>query len=255
MKPIIVRNVAIGQGRPKICVPIVATAAEDILQAAENMQSLPVDIVEWRADWYEDAPDTKKVLELAKDLRETLGEKPFLFTFRTAREGGEKLLPAQEYEELNIALARSGYVDLLDVELMTGDEAVVRIFEEAHQMQVRVICSTHDFFKTPPKEEMRGHLRKMQQLGADILKLAVMPQSRRDVLTLLEVTLEISEELVDNPVVTMSMASLGLVSRMVGETFGSAITFGAVGQRSAPGQPGARELAEVLEVIHRNYNL
>lgn len=122
-------------------------------------------------------------------------------------------------------------------------------------MQVRVICSTHDFFKTPPKEEMRGHLRKMQQLGADILKLAVMPQSRRDVLTLLEVTLEISEELVDNPVVTMSMASLGLVSRMVGETFGSAITFGAVGQRSAPGQPGARELAEVLEVIHRNYNL
>ena len=102
---------------------------------------------------------------------------------------------------------------------------------------------------------MRGYLRKMQQLGADILKLAVMPQSRRDVLTLLEVTLEISEELVDNPIVTMSMASLGLVSRMVGETFGSAITFGAVGQRSAPGQPGARELAEVLEVIHRNYNL
>ena len=49
MKPIVVRNVAIGQGRPKICVPIVAAAAEDILQAAENMQSLPVDIEIGRA--------------------------------------------------------------------------------------------------------------------------------------------------------------------------------------------------------------
>ena len=67
MKPIVVRNVAIGQGRPKICVPIVAAAAEDILQAAENMQSLPVDIVEWRADWYKDAQILKRFLSWQKE--------------------------------------------------------------------------------------------------------------------------------------------------------------------------------------------
>ncbi|NBH71398.1 type I 3-dehydroquinate dehydratase [Clostridiaceae bacterium] len=252
MKPVVVRNVAIGQGRPKVCVPIVAAAKEEILRAAENMEEIPADIVEWRADWYEDALQTEKVVQLAGFLREKLGEKPLLFTFRTAREGGEKALPAEEYEALNTAVVQSGYVDLLDVELLAGDEAVTRMLDEAHRRQVRVICSNHDFFKTPPKEEMLGRLRKMQQLGADILKLAVMPQSKRDVLALLEVTLEMSEEAVGYPVVTMSMASLGMVSRLVGEAFGSAISYGAVGQRSAPGQPGARELAEVLDMIHRN---
>jgi len=252
MKPVVVRNVAIGQGKPKICVPIVATTAEGILQAARNMTEIPADIIEWRVDWYEDALQTEKVLWMTGCLREALGKKPLLFTFRTAREGGEKALPVEAYEALNFAVVQSGCVDLLDIELLTGDEAVVRMIEEAHRRQVRVICSNHDFFKTPPREEMLGRMRKMQQLGADILKLAVMPQSKRDVLTLLGVTLEMSEEAVAHPVVTMSMASLGLISRLAGETFGSALTYGAVGQRSAPGQPGARELAEVLEVIHRN---
>ena len=161
-------------------------------------------------------------------------------------------MPAKEYTDLNLAVAQSSFADLLDVELMTGDDEVTQIIEEAHRMQIKVIASNHDFFKTPSKESMMGRLRKMQQLGADILKLAVMPQSKRDVLTLLEVTLEMSEEAVNHPLVTMSMASMGMITRLCGETFGSALTFGAVGQRSAPGQPGARELAEVLEMIHRN---
>lgn len=96
-----------------------------------------------------------------------------------------------------------------------------------------------------------GRLQKMYQAGADIPKLAVMPQSKWDVLALLAVTLEMSQAL-ECPIVTMSMSSIGMVSRLVGETFGSALTFGAIGQRSAPGQPGAKELSEVLEVIHRN---
>jgi len=252
LKPVVVRNVVIGQGRPKICVPIVAATEEEILQAAEGFAEIPADIVEWRADRYEEAFETEKVLRLGGRLREALKEKPLIFTFRTAREGGEKALPAKEYTDLNLAVAQSSFADLLDVELMTGDDEVTQIIEEAHRMQIKVIASNHDFFKTPSKESMMGRLRKMQQLGADILKLAVMPQSKRDVLTLLEVTLEMSEEAVNHPLVTMSMASMGMITRLCGETFGSALTFGAVGQRSAPGQPGARELAEVLEMIHRN---
>ena len=59
-------------------------------------------------------------------------------------------------------------------------------------------------------------------------------------------------EALECPIVTMAMSSIGMVSRLAGETFGSALTFGAIGQRSAPGQPGAKELWEVLEVIHKN---
>lgn len=251
MKSVTVRNVTIGKGRPKICVPLVAATAEEILKEAKGLLDEPADIVEWRADWYEDVLDREKVQNVAEGLRKVLGEKPLLFTLRTEQEGGEKALPPEEYIERNLAVIAGGFVDLIDIELFTAGDEGMRIIEAAHKAQVKVIMSSHDFFKTPSKEAMVGRLQKMQQMGADIPKLAVMPQSKRDLLALLEVTLEMSEAL-ECPIVTMSMSSIGMVSRLVGETFGSALTFGAVGQRSAPGQPGARELAEVLEMIHRN---
>ena len=41
--------------RRKICVPIVENSREDIWRRAEEIERLPVDIVEWRADFYRDA--------------------------------------------------------------------------------------------------------------------------------------------------------------------------------------------------------
>ena len=92
----------------------------------------------------------------------------------------------------------------------------------------------------------------MQELGADILKIAVMPQNSRDVLTLLSATEEMTRLYAERPLITMSMGGTGLISRLCGETFGSAVTFGAVGKTSAPGQIAADELAQVLELLHRN---
>lgn len=76
MKPVMIRNIAIGQGRPKICVPIVASSADGILEAAKGFADLPVDIAEWRVDWYEDAASPEKVIRLAGCLRQVLGEMP-----------------------------------------------------------------------------------------------------------------------------------------------------------------------------------
>ena len=54
MIPIVVRNVKIGEGIPKICVPIVGKTEEEIFEEAEVITSLPADMVEWRADWFDD---------------------------------------------------------------------------------------------------------------------------------------------------------------------------------------------------------
>jgi 3-dehydroquinate dehydratase-1 len=50
----------------------------------------------------------------------------------------------------------------------------------------------------------------------------------------------------------MSMSSIGLTSRLVGEQFGSAITFATVGKASAPGQIDYQELNQMLDIIHKN---
>ena len=111
--------------------------------------------------------------------------------------------------------------------------------------------SSHDFNRTPPGEEIIARMRKMQDLGADIPKIAVMPRSRRDVLTLLAATEEMVSGYADRPVITMSMSGLGSISRLCGEVFGSAMTFGAAGQASAPGQMAVEDLAEGLRLIHK----
>ena len=49
----------------------------------------------------------------------------------------------------------------------------------------------------------------------------------------------------------MSMSSIGLTSRLVGEQFGSAITFASVGKASAPGQIDYQELNQMLDIIHK----
>lgn len=252
MNTVQIRNITIGEGRPKICVPIVGRTAEDIFAQAKNILDLAVDLVEWRVDWYEDVFAIDKVQKTAKGLRDILGDIPLLFTFRTSKEGGEKEISAEDYAALNIMAAQSGCVDLVDVEIFTGDEVVRKIIEKAHESGVKVIASNHDFFQTPEKDEIVRRLRFMQESGADIPKIAVMPTCRQDVLTLLSATLEMTEKYADRPIITMSMAGTGVVSRLTGETFGSAVTFGAASKASAPGQIGVQELKQVLDVIHKS---
>ena len=92
-----------------------------------------------------------------------------------------------------------------------------KFVKTSHECGVKVIASNHDFRKTPPKAELISRMRKMQELGADIPKIAVMPQSTEDVLTLLSATEEMRRCYADRPVITMSMAGTGIVSRMCGE--------------------------------------
>ncbi|MCL6574504.1 MAG: type I 3-dehydroquinate dehydratase, partial [Bacillus sp. (in: Bacteria)] len=103
---------------------------------------------------------------------------------------------------------------------------------------------------TPSVEEIINRLRKAQELGADIPKLAVMPASNSDVLTLLEATNTMSAHYADRPFITISMGKKGLISRLAG--FGSVMTFGTAGKRSAPGQVDATELRKVLTFLESN---
>ena len=252
MNPIMIRGVAIGEGIPKICVPIVGKTREEIIKAAEEIRTLPVDVVEWRADWYEEIFEADVVLDVLQELRRILGEFPLLFTFRTKKEGGEKEIDEKNYRILNQLVVESGLADLIDVEVFSGDEVVNDLVRTAHENEVKVIGSNHDFEKTPSKEEIIRRLQKMQELDVDLPKIAVMPRKKEDVLTLLAATEEMNRKYADRPIITMSMAGDGIISRLCGEVFGSALTFGAAGQASAPGQIGVKELRQILTILHES---
>lgn len=242
-------TVVIGEGVPKICVPVVAGSRDGIWKKAEEIASLPVDIVEWRADFYEQADRPEEVRRTLGGLRERLGEKALLFTFRTKGEGGQREAASEYYYRLNEAAALGG-ADLVDVEAYF-DRDRERTAAEIGRLQsrgCRVIGSSHDFDRTPPTDEMVKRLRYMEALGADAVKLAVMPAGREDVLRLLEATIRADAEL-SVPVVTMSMGWIGLISRLCGSLTGSAMTFASVGKASAPGQIPAEQMTEALALL------
>ncbi len=250
MNPVVVKNIVIGEGIPKICVPIVGKTKDEILEAAREVCNSLADLVEWRVDWYESVFNIEEVKCLAGELKAVLGEIPLLFTFRTKAEGGEKEITFEEYADILYQVAEAKVVDMIDVEIFM-DENVVDLVADLKQKGVKVVGSNHDFAKTPDKEEIIRRLCYMQEAGADIPKIAVMPQNARDVITLLSATEEMVSEHADRPIVTMSMAGVGAVSRIAGETFGSAITFGAMQKASAPGQIDVEELKKILEVLHQ----
>ncbi len=274
MKPLTVKNKTFGDKTPKICIPITGRNEKEILDAAEKISALPADVAEWRADYYESVTDRDAFLRVLNTLKERLSGLLLLFTFRTKKEGGVRPLSDEDYLSLCQAAAKSGLIDLLDLELFTGAETadgagkasdcgrkdpdpvtmvpnrslLDPLISLAHTSGCRVILSSHDFQKTPPKDELYRRLVLMESMGADLAKLAVMPECEQDVLTLLSVTRKASDT-ISCPVITMSMGRLGTISRVSGSLTGSCLTFGTAGEESAPGQLPAELLKHILETL------
>ncbi|ETI66869.1 type I 3-dehydroquinate dehydratase [Neobacillus vireti] len=251
-RTVTVRGITIGEGKPKICVPLVGETLSQLKEETEFLETLDVDVVEWRADFFEHVEEIKKVKEALSEIRTILPTIPLIFTFRSAKEGGEREISTEYYLELNKIMAGSGQVDIIDVELFNADYDIKAIIEFAHGYGVFVIISNHDFDRTPSKQEIVSRLRKAQELGGDLPKIAVMPRSSGDVLTLLDATNTMNDQYADRPIITMSMAGKGLISRLAGEIFGSALTFGAAKEASAPGQIDVAELRRTINLLHSN---
>ena len=246
----------IGKGIPKICVPVVASGKAEIMESIEKIVAANPDMIELRADYIIDNVKTltaaKEIIyDVLKAVKEKIGRRLLLFTIRTKKEGGEADIKTDEYIDLCRYACESGLIDLIDVEAFIGEGVLGTIKEIAHANDVYVVGSNHDFEKTPDEDEMVRRLLYMGDNGADIVKLAVMPASKADVLSLLSATDRYRNEKTAKPVITMSMGSDGLISRLSGEIFGSAVTFAAVGKVSAPGQIPVDEVKTILNVLHK----
>lgn len=244
----VVKELKIGEGKPKICLPIVERCKQDILQRALSYQQEYHDLVELRIDYFEALHDEKQLKDLLVSLRKVL-DCPILLTCRTSQEGGEVTLTSQDYIQVLSLACQSGCIDLVDIELSQGNLVVYQLVNLAHQQHICVVMSKHDFEKTPSLSKIQETLEKMEIMGGDILKVAYMPQNKQDVLTLINATMLLSEKF-NQPLVTISMGELGKITRLCGELIGSAITFASVQKASAPGQINATHMHMLLEAIH-----
>ena len=235
----------------KTIVPITAKTKEQAIAQAKVIAANPdADLAEFRIDLLDFANDTKQVIALGQELRQILATKPIIATIRTHNEGGKLTISDADYGKTYQAYLNQPqpFMDMLDVEMFRDQQVVKNTVKLAHDKKVLIVMSNHDFQKTPSEDEIVKRLLKQDELGADILKIAVMPQSKQDVFTLMNATLKVSQQS-KKPLLTMSMGKLGTISRIATANMGGSFSFGMIGEASAPGQIDVTQLKQFLKTV------
>ncbi len=128
------------------------------------------EVAEVRADLYPEQNPQYLNEQLAR-----FGSIPTLLTVRTQQEGGE--WQKTEDERLRLIDSVIDHVDALDIELHS------KIFKEAtqlaHEHQVPVIASSHDFTDTPYIFDLDCQASQALNGGADFAKFATMTDSKQ----------------------------------------------------------------------------
>jgi 3-dehydroquinate dehydratase-1 len=237
---------------PIVCTPLVGRSREAVLDELQRVLPKQPDLLEWRVDFFQGIASSAEVISLAQEIRRTAGGIPVLFTRRSVREGGEKIaLDEEGVVALYGAVLASRSVELIDFEMCNDPAHIALLRSAATASGVQLVLSFHNFQSTPGHDELCRRFALAQALGADIAKIAVMPQRLEDVLTVFSATLESSQKL-DIPLVSMSMGAYGSLTRLFGWTFGSAMSFAIGAAASAPGQVPIEDLNQVLGILKKS---
>lgn len=248
--PIMIKGKSIGGKKPLICVPMIGKTEEELIKEAGAIAGLQPDLIEWRVDYFHEVEKMEMVIKVLEKIHSMLHEYPMVFTCRRIEEGGYQEIDECKRSHLIKAVIKTRKVDIVDIELMSGMDTIKGILRQAYSSHVKAIISNHDFNKTPTKEIMIERLIEAQEHGADIAKIAVMPTNERDVLTLLDATLEAKEKHMKIPMITIAMSGRGVLSRIAGGLFGSVVTFAAIKEVSAPGQIPISQLRQAIDILH-----
>lgn len=247
-KKVEVKSVVFGGEKMLICLPLVSKNQESLVEQARELCDMNPDIIEWRVDYFDTVADVESVVDALKALSEIVGEIPIIFTCRNKGEGGQADLTQNQRIEIIEISAKTGCIDILDTEMFNEEEFLEKIRNIVKENGIKLILSHHNFTETPDEDFIYNKLIEGEKLGADISKLAVMPQNYGDVLTLLNATYR-ARQVVKIPLVTMSMGEAGSITRIAGGLFGSDMSFAVGKESSAPGQVPINNLKTILEIL------
>lgn len=154
----------LGTGTPLICVPVTEETKEKIVEEIRILTEQKVDMIEWRMDWFSEVTDKEAVKSVLEEIRPYVENTLFLLTFRSKMQGGQLQMKPAEVLELNEAAAKTGVADFVDIEYFEYEKPKKAI-QRMKDCGVTVICSHHDFEKTPERGVLQMILEKMYHGG------------------------------------------------------------------------------------------
>ena len=252
VRPLVLHGKPLAGGvLPAIITPLVGTTRDEVLDEVAAIVAQAPDVFEWRVDFFAAIDDIDAVLDTARAIRCAAPGIPLLLTRRHVREGGNPIAVGEaQVVALYAAACAARCVDLIDYELANAADDLLRLREVSRANGVALIVSYHNFACTPDAATLDAKFAGAHGVGADVAKVAVMPHDAADVLALLAAT-ERARQRLDIPLISMSMAAVGALSRIVGWTYGSAATFAVGRSSSAPGQIAIGELRAAIDALRR----
>lgn len=234
----------------KICIPIVEKNIDTLIEKI-FLASQKADIIElWLGEIFPNgggfAKNGEKYLEKIFEAKKECNNIPLLLNVKDEKEKGNFI--GTNEEKFSIlqkgAQMRAEYIDI-DFEFEEKFLSQLKISTQEKNSQL--ILSAHFFDGTPSFPALKNRVQRMQNAGADIVKIAAMPENNRDILSILRLSENLSRKQI--PFITMSMAEKGKFSRIICPLFGSHIAFGSLDKSSASasGQMTADEVKEYLE--------
>ena len=195
------------------------------------------DLIEIRLDMMESF-DLKALIQKA--------EKPVIVTYRSKKEGGSGLAPYETRVRHLIHAIESG-ADFVDVEF-----SMPQIYRQEllkSHGNSKLIISTHVTSKTPSKEKLEDHFRKMAATGADIVKFVTYANVVEDNLRVLGLIPLARNHGID--IIAFCMGQAGRISRISSLIMGGYLSFASIeaGQESASGQIPIKEMKEMLKML------
>jgi 3-dehydroquinate dehydratase / shikimate dehydrogenase len=215
-----------------ICVSLIEETTEGVVARMAELAPF-ADLFEIRADRVFD-------LDLLTILRART--RPLVLTCRPLSEGGAWADDDPRRRLTLLEGVKRGF-DYVDVELRSGflDVMVEKVGEG-------LIVSHHDVAGMP--DDLESIYREMTEVGADIAKIVVTPQSIADVGRLLAFAAKTRDESGGPALIALALGPLGTLTRVVAGRYGAPFTYAAAGAgaEAAPGQLPVAAMADLYRV-------
>jgi 3-dehydroquinate dehydratase/shikimate dehydrogenase len=224
----------------KICLCLTAKTIERNLEILDKYRKY-ADMAELRVDCLE--PNERFRIRRFPEQTDV----PVILAIRRDVDGG--FFNSGEGSRINLMAQGLAYADAdrrrnfayIDIE---EDLNVPSLEEAARAFGTRIIRSCHNFKN--PCGDLLGKMRAMRHSEDEIIKLAVMVNTTRDVLDLLRA----GKECKGQEKILIAMGPLGVYSRILAEQFGSFLSYASAYSEPdvphiAQGQPDIQELAKL----------
>lgn len=220
-----------------ICIIIKGPTFQDAYHQISEASQVG-DLVEIRLDFF-----THLDFEALKSLQKEF-LLPMIFTLRSQNQGGN-YTKSEESRLSDIYRLAALNPEYMDLEYNIPPEFIQQIASQ--YPEIKLILSFHDFIGVPDNLDAIYH--EMQQVPAQLYKLAVTPKNSLETMRLLCWKKSVKKNLI-----VIGMGDYGQLTRILGAVVGIPITFAALDHehQSAPGQLTAEELKEVYHYRQLN---